>query len=212
MAFNGMSADMYEKQEILKLTRALVKKSEEEFKFTTTVVESDVDWKLTTYFYKKHTGMTDTKGSVTSSTWSQSAEPNKKLLKDMAAESTGKVKLENPEYVVLRSKLKVLVTGKQTLEKKLSSVRTLLGEMEQHGQDTSHEGTYDNLTSAKRRLDDQLSSISKMIAECNTYKVSSSKEEIEKAYEALTTVITEADNHNDAVKALLSESRKQLAA
>ena len=47
---NCISADMYEKNEVLKLTKELVKRSELEFKFVSEVKESTVDWKLTTYF------------------------------------------------------------------------------------------------------------------------------------------------------------------
>ena len=188
----------------------ILKESEDYYQYKVQVDrDADGDDAMDKYHYKFLPLTMHSTGTSESSRLTATAEVSK-VLKDVAAPAAAKIKLENPLYVQACSDIRILKTGKSTLEKKLNTMLDKISALKLDNEKRGLSPVCDRGTRWQQAIDLVeicIDEIREICYEFSLLGASSPQEECAALVDKTRGKIEEAKAHDDAVKEILKEMK-----
>ena len=185
----------------------IIKDSEEHFGYKVNVDKDQEDAEMDKYHFKFVPTTTHRTGTSESSRLSAAADVTK-VLKE--ANPPPKIKLENPVFVEVCNELRILKSGKCSLEKKSSSMVDKITCLKMDNQKNGKPAICDRgagWQGAADNVDRAISRCRDAIYEANLLTVSSDKDDCIAQLRVVKEVIEEVKAHDEAGKIMLSETK-----
>jgi hypothetical protein len=157
--------------------------------------------RMSKYFYKKDHGVASSSGSTVTQKWTRQAAPSAKALKDFDASNKGEplIKFENPDFVRLVGRVRVLRDGKKMLERKLNELKD-----KKAGVKDEARALKDQANTAAVRLEEFIDSVRSHMAQADTATMETEGDDIQKILDASDELIQKVALHSEAMKGLLA--------